>query len=253
MEATSATPTRSRRVLHSREKELIYHVHQYFKEEKACGGFIIPPSRANARTAKATNVCEKTDEKICSKRGRTSPERGVFLSPKKRRASATVTSLDDFDKCIVRRTALSFYERQEVPTLKKIQEELKENISFRSSIASLHKILKEIGFTYAKVDGRKFLMERSDVAAARTTFLRDIKKVKQASQNIVYLDETWVNQNYTVAKCWVDTTSPTATGIRQPTGKGSRLIILHAGTKNGFVENAKLLFKSKMAEITTIK
>lgn len=88
-------------------------------------------------------------------------------------------------------------------------------------------------------------MERSDVAAARTTFLRDIKKVKQASQNIVYLDETWVNQNYTVSNCWLDMTSPKATGVRQPTGKGSRLIILHAGTKNGFVNNTELVFQAK--------
>ena len=56
-----STPTRSRqRVLHSREKELIYNINKYFSEEKACNGFIIPPSKAFARTAKATNVSEKT-------------------------------------------------------------------------------------------------------------------------------------------------------------------------------------------------
>ena len=61
----------------------------------------------------------------------------------------------------------------------------------------------------------------------------------------LYLDETWVNQNYTVSKCWVDTTSEKATGVKVPTGKGCRLIILHAGTKHGFVPNAALVFQAK--------
>ena len=55
-----------------------------------------------------------------------------------------------------------------------------------------------IGFKFAKVDGRRFLMERSEVSAARSSFLRDVKEVKQSSNDIVYLDETWINQNYTI-------------------------------------------------------
>ena len=184
MEATT-TPTRSRTpVLHSREMELIYNINKYFSEEKACNGFIIPPSKAFARTAKATNVSEKTVQRICSKRTQTSPERPVFLSPRKR-CAASVTSLDDFDKCAIRRTVLGFYERHEIPTLQKIQEELKAKISFNGGITSLRKILLEIGFKFAKVDGRKFLMERNDVVAARNKFLREIKQVKQSSLNIV--------------------------------------------------------------------
>ncbi|XP_045117645.1 uncharacterized protein LOC123508176 [Portunus trituberculatus] len=63
--------------------------------------------------------------------------------------------------------------------------------------------------------------------------------------NFVYLNETWVNQNYTVSKCWVDTRAKKATGIKVPTGKGSRLIILHSGTKYGFIKNADLVFQAK--------
>ncbi|XP_045121982.1 uncharacterized protein LOC123510713 [Portunus trituberculatus] len=146
---------------------------------------------------------------------------------------------------VVRSSVLSFYERKEVPTLQKIQEELKENISFNGCIESLRKILKRIGFTYGKVDGRKFLMERNDIANARTQFLRERRRHKHPAKKIVYLDETWVNQNYTVGICWTDTASQQATGIQAPTGKGNRLIILHAGTKDGFVENAELVFQAK--------
>ena len=83
----------------------------------------------------------------------------------------------------------------EIPTLKKIKEEVKGKISFNGSISSLRKVMLNIGFEFAKVDGKRFLMERSDVSAARTSFRRDVKEVKQSSNDIVYLDETWINQN----------------------------------------------------------
>jgi len=51
---------------------------------------------------------------------------------------------------------------------------------------------------------------------------------------VVYLDETWVNQNH----IWQD--SDNSEGFKVPTGKGSRLIICHAGSGSfGFVQNSK--------------
>lgn len=88
-------------------------------------------------------------------------------------------------------------------------------------------------------------MERSDVVEARYHFLHVMKTLTSSEKPIVYLDETWINQNYTVSKCWVDGTSDKAQGIRVPTGKGGRWIILHAGTKNGFIPGAALIFKAK--------
>lgn len=63
--------------------------------------------------------------------------------------------------------------------------------------------------------------------------------------NFVYLDKTWVKQNYTVGRYWTDSRSKEANRVKQPTGKGSWLIILQARTKNGFVDNAELIFQAK--------
>ena len=52
-------------------------------------------------------------------------------------------------------------------------------------------------------------------------------------------------KNYTVSESWQDTTSSGGSGVKPETGKGSRLIILHAGTYDGFVENAELIFQAK--------
>ncbi|XP_076033009.1 uncharacterized protein LOC143020470 [Oratosquilla oratoria] len=87
-------------------------------------------------------------------------------------------------------------------------------------------------------------MERNDVVAARTKFLREMRQLKQSDHTFVYLDETWVNKNCTIGKCWIDTSSQEATGVK-PTGKGARFIILHAGTKDGFINNGELIFQAK--------
>ena len=67
----------------------------------------------------------------------------------------------------------------------------------------------------------------------------------------MYLDETWANARDGVEKMWVEG-DPRAIGgrkggIRKPSGKGSRLIILHAGSGSGWVHGAGLVFQSKKA------
>ncbi|XP_042143759.1 uncharacterized protein LOC121834080 [Ixodes scapularis] len=68
---------------------------------------------------------------------------------------------------------------------------------------------------------------------------------------IYYLDETWVNAGHTINKIWVDTTVRSArdagnrglsTGLKNPSGKGSRLIVTHVGGDQGFVEGCLDIF-----------
>lgn len=243
-----ASSSPARRVLHSQAREIIYNVYKYFSDEKANGAPLIDISKALARAARATNISERTISRICTKArndAKEVPENPVFLSPTKANRTLPVTRFDDFDQATLRRTVLQFYERREIPTLHKIREELKDKMGFSGCIESLRKVLQRMGFQFAKIDGRKFLMERNDVVAARKRFLREIRQLKKSTRNVVYLDETWVNQNYTVGRCWIDSDSKQANGIKQPTGKGSRLIILHAGSRNGFVDNAELVFQAK--------
>ncbi|XP_063846183.1 uncharacterized protein LOC135092001 [Scylla paramamosain] len=69
--------------------------------------------------------------------------------------------------------------------------------------------------------------------AARTSLVGP-STVKQAT---TFRDPT--------GKCWTDTTSEAATGVQPPTGKGGCLIILHTGTRNGFIYNGELIFQAK--------
>jgi len=58
------------------------------------------------------------------------------------------------------------------------------------------------------------------------------------------LDETWVNQNHSRGQIWQNAQS--TEGLKVPTGKGSRLLICHAGSsKFGFVDGSKLVSRCK--------
>ena len=58
----------------------------------------------------------------------------------------------------------------------------------------------------------------------------------------VYLDESYINKNHSNDNTWYFPEDGIIIG--KPTGKGERLIILDAITKNGWVPNARLVFKA---------
>jgi len=67
------------------------------------------------------------------------------------------------------------------------------------------------------------------------------------------MDETWINAGHTMAKVWRDK-SITSTrdafnrglscGLKDPNGKGKRLIIVHIGSNDGFVPNGLFVLVS---------
>ena len=246
MDIQSNHTSPQRQHLHPQAKEIVYNVLKYFNLEKQNNGPVTDVAKAITRVSEATKISEITICRIskCGKETEHQSESPVFQVKRKRKTNP-VTNFDNFNKSVLRRTILNYYERKEIPTLDKVILEMKENIGYNGCKESLRKVIHNIGFRFAKVNGRKFLMERDDVLSLRTHFLRQMNDVKKKKLPIIYLDETWVNQNYTVGKCWINVDSTKATGVKHPTGKGGRIIVLHAGSKDGFVPNAKLTFLAK--------
>jgi len=58
----------------------------------------------------------------------------------------------------------------------------------------------------------------------------------------VYLDESYINKNHSNDNTWYFEEDGIIIG--KPTGKGDRLIIINAITKDGWVPNSKLVFKA---------
>ncbi|XP_025192691.1 uncharacterized protein LOC112592757 [Melanaphis sacchari] len=178
------------------------------------------------------------------------PDAGLtFLSPRKAyKRAKTVSELDDFDSDIVRRTVHEFYDRGEYPTAQLILNVVKKKkTNYTGCVRSMQRLLKNLKFSYKKCnDGRMFLMERNDIIALRCKFLRQMCTLRENKDDrpMVYLDETWVNQNHSRTLIWQKENN--SGGLKVPTGKGGRLIVCHAGcARYGFIEGSKLVFRSK--------
>lgn len=173
-----------------------------------------------------------------------SKKRVVIRTPRKRKnkpVSRPVTGIDDFTKSAIRRHIIGYYDRREVPTLRKLVVSLKEAELFRGGIASIRYVLRDLGFVYKRFNNRKVLMEKPSVALHRCQFLRKTNKINMEST--IFLDETWLNQNIACEKGWTDETVKGT--LNTPIGKGKRLIICHAGSNNGWIDAPPLVFQSK--------
>lgn len=250
------TPERQNRVVGVRSgrkdiakqsKSIIANVYGFFKflsenpDERANLNFHQPAEI----TARACGVSKTTVYRCNKTVVSAGSEDEIFETPRKKyKRDKKRTGLDDFDKDVVRKTVLSFYDKGEFPTAEKVKLQLQEKIDFEGSERSVRRLFKSLGFKFKKCnDGRKFLMERNDIAAARARFLRKMHFLrKDDSRPVVYLDETWISQNHTKKYIWQD--SMNNGGMKVPTGKGGRLIITHAGSsETGFIPESKLLFK----------
>lgn len=77
-------------------------------------------------------------------------------------------------------------------------------------------------------------------------YFRRKKEIDATNKNVVFLDETWVNKNHQKQKVWTDGTVKSRPNCK--IGKGDRLIITHAGSKDGFVPNVLNIFWSNTGQ-----
>ncbi|XP_031338164.1 uncharacterized protein LOC116167067 [Photinus pyralis] len=203
-------------------------------------------------TAKAAGVSIPSVYKIL----REYTEEHELHSPKKYyRPRAILDNIDSGTKSILRRLLHSFFERNEPPTLSKVLAVLHEDEDLpHLKRTTLWKLIKEIGFRFEKRSRNSVLKENDEIFTWRRRFLREIRKYREEGRKLYFLDETWVNAGHTVSKVWKGTTILTprqafinglSTGLKDPSGKGNRLIVLHIGSEDGFVEEGLLCFESK--------
>ncbi|XP_063385366.1 uncharacterized protein LOC134671435 [Cydia fagiglandana] len=170
---------------------------------------------------------------------------GVWNTPgKKRPHKPTVANLDSFDINAIRQKINEYYTvKKQVPTLRTLLTDLRESIGFTGCRETLRKILLSNGFEFKKnINERSIIMERYDIAAWRHRFLRAISKYRQQEKPLIYLDETYIHQNYRPKKSWQ---GPSTSGVIEKISPGKRFIIVHAGSEKGFVPNALLVFSTK--------
>ncbi|XP_072397975.1 uncharacterized protein [Diabrotica undecimpunctata] len=105
--------------------------------------------------------------------------------------------------------------------------------------SSLSTLLKDIGFKFKKDDNRRAIIEQTSIAALRARFLLKYMENLESvfTRKVVFLDETWIYST------WQDNS---AKSVRKAGGyNGKRFVIVHAGSRKGFVSGENLLFCSK--------
>jgi len=160
--------------------------------------------------------------------------------------------IDDFDKNAIRQKIHGFWFRGKIPTLKKIVTAIDEDPDIPSlPRTSLHRILKELNFEYTKRSRNSALTERGDLVVWRQKYIEDIRQCRMEGRTVYFLDETWVNTGECSNKVWIDTSIKShrdaflkglSTGPKNPSGKGKRLIVVHIGSADGFVEGGSVVF-----------
>ena len=76
-----------------------------------------------------------------------------------------------------------------------VHKEIKDSIKISKSKLTL--TLIDLGYTYKKIgDNRRVLYDQVSIINDRCNYLRKIKSFREAAYDIVYMDETWVNQNH---------------------------------------------------------
>jgi len=106
---------------------------------------------------------------------------------------------------------------------------------------TLSAIMRELGFPCKKTrSGRLIAIEKSSIREKRITYLRRIWEHRRNNRNIVYTDECYILPSHCSSSASTDGSSNT---LDKPLSKGQRLILVHAGSKEGFVPNALLMYQ----------
>jgi hypothetical protein len=90
-------------------------------------------------------------------------------------------------------------------------------------------------------------MEYARIVRWLRKYLDNIAKYRAENRQIYYLDETWYDTHDTAKKGWTDGSNNCRITAMAP-GKGTRLVILHCGSSDGFVENGLYLCGKNMEQ-----
>ena len=252
--STPCTPkTRKHRkgkALTSKEKVILLNTWEYFKGTSPK----MTNEKADVEVAKATGISQRSVLRARVEQRETGEVTTPGKSRPKAKGKRSAAKYDDFTLSAVRRKVHAFFEQNEPPTLDKLKREIDLDESLPDiPRSSLFRILKDLGFRYKKRGRNAMLIEKDDIISWRHRYLRNIRKFRKDGRPIFYLDETWANAGHTQSRVWEDTTicssreaflTGLSPGLKDPTGKGGRLIILHVGNEHGFIPGADLVFRS---------
>ena len=223
-------------------KQAIVLLKQYFDRNKT--QFVIQDSSAQM-TADALEISRGTVDRVMAAY-RNDPD--TINTPPQPRGRPSY-SIDTAHETAVRTFIRSANLEGGYITLETIRDFLREKAPDSSfHLTTLARTLDRWGFEFGKGKRTQHLKEKDSVVIARQRYLRKMRSNRSPNDHSrgirseVYLDESYVNKNHSNDFIWYS--GEDGPWVQKPTGKGERLIIMNAITREGWVPNAKVVFKS---------
>ncbi|XP_046981561.1 uncharacterized protein LOC124550863 [Schistocerca americana] len=240
-------PRMSRRcTLRGEARRIINNIVECCEQECERKYLFQPLTQSANRTATYTGASISTVRRIrkfCIENPGKLPE-----TPGKKRPKATGRiQWNEFHRSVVKQTIEDFYLVQKIaPSLRKLRPILKEKIGWTWSVTSLRNTLLSMGFIWKdRQYKRRLLLERSDIAGWRSHFIVQMRHSRAAAKEIFYVDETWIDSNLVVGKCWPKNA---AAGVPGWGTSSKRLIVGSVGSRKGFIREAQLNFWANSAK-----
>ena len=220
--------------------KIIVKLKNHFDSERKATRTISTKDPAG-RTASSLGVGVATVKRIMSRHRKGE----LILKYPKRpgRPSGVCPSLQSTVRHFIREKNL----RGERVSIAQVKDHLSDGHDVIIPKTTLWRALSRWGFTFGEGRRRDSLKEQDYVIRARRSYLRrkrtNRKKDGALIQPEIYIDETYINKNYSRRQTWyLDEDGP---WVNKPSGVGPRLIIVHAVTKDGWVKGGELVFEAK--------
>jgi transposase len=224
-----------------RERQLVVRLKEHFDEERFQGP-VVSTEDPTGRVAKALGLGERVVKEIVSRYRQTGELTPAGLASRGKPSYRVQPALET----VIRHEIRQLNREGSHVSLRDLSNWLDENYE-RIPTATLARALGRMGFAFGKSRRKSALRERDDVLIARRTYLRAKLANRDAQGGTirpeVYLDESYVNVNHSSERTWYFTEE--GPWVRKPSGKGPRLILVHAITAEGWVDRAKLVFLAK--------
>lgn len=227
------------------QRQCIIDLKAYFEAEKKAG-----PTAATkdptGRTAEGLHIGRRTVENVLA-HSQKDGDQLVERSPSSRGEPPFQLRHDVASS--IRSSIRAMNKNGQQVSVQNIRAWLREALQSEIATTTLWESLQSRGFVYGKGKRRSALTERAYVIIARRKYLREKRSNRASDGSLqrpeVYLDETFLNQNISTDNTWHLETD--GAWVNKPLGKGPRLIIVHAITKEGWVIGRAVSFSGVQA------
>lgn len=223
--------------------ELVVRLKRHYDKERKSSKFV-PTKDPAGRTADGLGIGIATVKRIMSQYKRSGEQVIVRTAEKPGRPPGQICNNV---QPIVRQFIRSENMAGRRVSIEKLRKYLDSEFDIEIPRMTMWRALNRWGFTHGTGRRRDSLKEQDHVILARREYLRTKRANRNADGSLknpeVFLDETYINKNHSCRFTWY--LSQDGPWVNKPSGVGPRLIIVNAITKDGWVNNARLIFEAK--------